>query len=37
VLYRLDDDPETGVREARPSFDMIYDGAWPGDRIQRAR
>jgi hypothetical protein len=33
VLYRLDGDPETGAREARLSFDMIYEGAGAGDRI----
>jgi hypothetical protein len=33
VLYRLDGDPENGAREARLSFDMIYDGAQVGDRV----
>ncbi|MBI5285363.1 MAG: hypothetical protein HY874_09740 [Chloroflexi bacterium] len=33
VAYRLDADPADAAREARVSFDMIYDGAQPGDRI----
>jgi hypothetical protein len=33
VLYRLEGDPDTGAREARLSFDMIYEGAHPGDRV----
>jgi hypothetical protein len=33
VQYRLDADPDTGAREARLSFDMIYEGAQPGDRV----
>ena len=33
VRYRLDGDPETGAREARLSFDMIYEDAQPGDRV----
>lgn len=32
VLYRLDADPER-AREARLSFDMIYDDPKPGDRV----
>ncbi|HET6615037.1 MAG TPA: hypothetical protein VFH62_04040 [Dehalococcoidia bacterium] len=32
VLYRLDADPEH-AREARVSFDMIYDDPRPGDRV----
>jgi len=49
VRYRLDDDPAGGSREARMSFDMIYDDPLPGeailvesvlnvvDRVRRAR
>jgi hypothetical protein len=33
VRYRLDGDPQNGAREARLSFDMIYEGAQPGDRV----
>ena len=33
VRYRLDGDPDSGAREARLSFDMIYEGAQPGDRV----
>jgi hypothetical protein len=33
VLYRLDTDPEDGSREARLSFDMIYDDPKPGDHV----
>ena len=33
VLYRLDGDPATGAREARVSFDMIYDDPRPDDRV----
>jgi hypothetical protein len=32
VLYRLDADPEQ-AREARVSFDMIYDDPHPGDAV----
>lgn len=32
VLYRLDASPGEG-REARLSFDMIYDDPRPGDRV----
>jgi hypothetical protein len=31
VGYRLDGDP--AAREVRLSFDMIYDGPQPGDRV----
>jgi hypothetical protein len=33
VLYRLDADPPESRREARLSFDMIYDDPRPGDRV----
>ena len=33
VLLRLDSDAETGGREARLSFDMIYPDPQPGDRV----
>ena len=33
VAYRLDSDAPDAAREARISFEMIYDGAQPGDRI----
>ncbi len=32
VLYQLDGDP-SGAREARLSFEMIYDDPRPGDRV----
>ncbi len=32
VLFRLDASPEQ-AREARLSFDMIYDDPQPGDRV----
>jgi hypothetical protein len=32
VLYRLDAEPEQ-AREARVSFDMIYDDPQPGDAV----
>ncbi|MBF6600279.1 MAG: hypothetical protein IVW36_07205 [Dehalococcoidia bacterium] len=32
VIYRLDAEPGQ-VREARLSFDMIYDDPQPGDRV----
>jgi hypothetical protein len=32
VLYRLDAEPEQ-AREARLSFDMIYDDPQPGDAV----
>jgi hypothetical protein len=32
LLYRLDADPQR-AREARVSFDMIYDDPKPGDRV----
>jgi hypothetical protein len=33
VAYRLDSGAPDAAREARVSFEMIYDGAQPGDRI----
>lgn len=33
VLFRFRDDPPDGAREARLSFDMIYDNPQPGDAI----
>jgi hypothetical protein len=32
ILYQLDADP-AAAREARLSFDMIYDDPQPGDRV----
>jgi hypothetical protein len=33
LLFRYDDDPEGGAREARLSFDMIYEDPQPGDIV----
>jgi hypothetical protein len=33
VLYRFDADGDQTRREARLSFDMIYDAPQPGDRV----
>lgn len=33
VLFRFDDDPDTGDREARVSSDMIYADPQPGDTV----
>jgi hypothetical protein len=33
ILFRYDDDPPDGAREARLSHDMTYDGIAPGDRV----
>lgn len=33
VLFRFDDDPAEGAREARLSHDMIYAAPAPGDRV----
>jgi hypothetical protein len=33
VLFRYEDDPPEGAREARLSADMAYDAPQPGDRI----
>lgn len=33
VLFRFDDDPTEGGREARVSFDMIYADPQPGDAV----
>ncbi|MEX2245631.1 MAG: hypothetical protein WEC75_03000 [Dehalococcoidia bacterium] len=33
VLFRLDGEPPDSAREARLSFDMIYDDPQSGDRV----
>lgn len=33
LLFRFDSDPSDGAREARVSFDMIYENPQPGDRV----
>ena len=33
IIFRFDDDPADGGREARVSSDMIYPDPNPGDRV----